>query len=1061
MISRQNGVFRLLLLLLLLTISADTMTAQSFSFGKNRVQYNQFDWRYIQSEHFDIYYYEAKNYYLAEFSAYSLEAAYEQLSKDFRHEIANRIPVIIYASHSEFTETNVVPLPIDAQGIGGVTDKFKNRITMPFQGDFGEFRRILHHELIHAVFNDMFYGGTIQSIIQNDIQLVFPLWFEEGLAEYMALGWDSNTDMFIRDAVMNTYLPPIPQLRGYFAYRGGQAMWYYIAEEYGREKIGEILQRIKQTRSVEAGMRQSLGIDINELSERWHEWLKKRYWPEITERETLREISTHITRREMGGSYNTSPAISPQGDRIALITNRRGYFDVVVINSVDGKILKTLIRGEDNVDFEELNILRPNLSWSPDGRSLALSTRSGGRNDITIVDYESGDIRKIKFPGLNSIGSVAYSPDGNKIAFDATDGPLPGIYVYDLVAEKLHNLTADVFSDREPSWGPDSEYIYFVSDRGDRVAVNTWRQHFNMLLNPSLKQTDIFRIRVGDTHAERLTRSDEWSEQRPQVTRDNQLFYISDQNGIQNVYVMNLETGGSQPVTDLLSGVMQMSVSRDGTRMAINAINGGYIDIFLIQNPMNRVKTEALKPNHWAISRRSTSDEQRVPAVGFGREMVARDMSSYGRTIVTEVVPQSLDQLVPAAVVSTDTVATEPLPITADTRFDFRNYVFAEITDPETGEPLFEDIFALRDTRTEDGRYIPNTYRLTFSPDFTYAGGALSTGYGVFALTQIVFSDLLGDHRIGLASNLVFDLRNSDYMLNYGYYKRRTNLILNYFHTSRNYQTFGGEIVRFRYYGGGINFEYPLNKFERLEYGASFITISRDFSNVISYDRSNEKANFLYPQVSYTRDVSRPGFMHPSGGQRYAVSLTGSPPLGGDILQFASVMGDFRQYIGFGGGWYSLALRASGAASVGRDAQNFFLGGIDNWINYAWSGGNLPIDRLEDIFFTLPATPLRGHLYNSVFGDKFTLFNAEFRFPLVAALLPGPIPIIPLYNITGSAFFDAGTAWQGAEPQEILMGTGFGLRTILLGLPFRYDIGWPYDGSFGRRVHYFSLGIDF
>ena len=154
-----------------------------FSFGKNRVQYNEFDWRFIQSDHFDIYYYDSENYYLAEFSAYALEGAYEQLSDDFLHEITDRIQVIIYASHSEFSETNVVPLPVDAQGIGGVTDKYKNRITIPFQGDYAEFRRVLQHELVHAVFNDMFYGGSVQSIIQNNIQLVFPLWFEEGMAE--------------------------------------------------------------------------------------------------------------------------------------------------------------------------------------------------------------------------------------------------------------------------------------------------------------------------------------------------------------------------------------------------------------------------------------------------------------------------------------------------------------------------------------------------------------------------------------------------------------------------------------------------------------------------------------------------------------------------------------------------------------------------------------------------------------------------------------------------------------------------------------------------------------
>ena len=249
--------------------------AQYNSFGKNRVQYENFEWRFIQSKHFDIYYYDEKNYELAEFSAQSLESAYMQLQDDFDHEIVDRIPLIIYDSHNDFSQTNVVALPTSSEGIGGVTDKFKNRMTVPFDGDYNDFRRTLHHELVHAVFNDMFYGGSVQSIVRNNIQLVFPLWFEEGLAEYTALGWDTNTDMFIRDAVINGYLPPIQQLNGYYAYRGGQSVWNYIVEEYGREKIAEILGRIKKSRNIEFGFVQSLGLTTEELSERWEEALKK------------------------------------------------------------------------------------------------------------------------------------------------------------------------------------------------------------------------------------------------------------------------------------------------------------------------------------------------------------------------------------------------------------------------------------------------------------------------------------------------------------------------------------------------------------------------------------------------------------------------------------------------------------------------------------------------------------------------------------------------------------------------------------------------------------------
>lgn len=1035
---------KLLIVLLAPLVAAvfpTTSDAQFFAFGKNRVQYEMFEWRYIQSDHFDVYYYDAKNYYLAEFSAFSLEAAYKQLQNDFQHQIADRIQVIIYASHGDFSQTNVVPLPDDMQGIGGVTDKFKNRITVPFQGNYSDFRRVLHHELVHAVFNDLFYGGSLQSIISNNIQLVFPLWFEEGLAEFTALGWDTNTDMFIRDAVMNTYLPPIPYLQGYFAYRGGQAFWYYITEEYGREKIAEILTRIRQTRSVEIGLRQSVGMDMEQLSDRWHEWLRKRYWPEITNRENLKDIAQHVTKREISGSYNTSPSITAQGDRIALITNKRGYFDVVVISALDGTVLKTLIKGEDNVDFEELNILRPNLSWSPDGSQLALSTRSDGQHDIAIVDYRTGRSRKLRFSDLNSIGSVAWSPDGEKIAFQASDGPFVDIYVYDLKLGSLMNLTSDVFSDSDPYWSRDSKTVYFASDRGEKTALNTFKDDFNQLLQPDLNQTDLYAVRLGSARAERLTISPNWSEIRPIETQGGKLFFISDQNGIQNIFVMDLDTRDVSPVTDLISGVMQMSITRDGSKIAINSINGGYLDIFLLQNPLNRVKSAPLVPNQWAKQRVAISDQQRVPALGFAQAVVHGAVAEP--VMETDNSPQTSST--PSDVV------------------DFRNYQFGDVSDPETGEPLVEDVFAVQNNRLEDGRFVPKRYRLNFTPDFTYAGGSLSTGYGVFALSQVVFSDLLGDHQLSFASNLVFDLRNSDYALSYGYFKNRTNYSLNYFHTARSFQTFGGDLVRYRFFGGGPSFSYPLNKFERIDYGASFITISQDISSLNPFrERVADKRYFLYPSLTYSRDFTMPGFITPMSGSRIAVSLTGSPPLGKDVLTFASLMTDARYYIPLGRrGLYTIALRGSGAVSMGRDRQNFYIGGMESWINYEWKN-EIPIDRLEDIFFTLPALPMRGHVYSSTIGDRFMLLNAEFRFPLIAALLPGPIPLFPLYNITGAAFVDVGQAWQGATAQETLAGAGFGLRTIAFGIPLRFDFGWEYDkDGFGKRRDYLSIGIDF
>lgn len=1101
-------------------LSAGEAYAQYFSFGKNRVQYKNFNWRFIQSEHFDVYYYQSKNYDLANFTAINLEASLRQLQEDFDHQIADRIQVIIYDSHNDFSQTNVVQLPSNVEGIGGVTDAFKNRITMPFEGNYAKFRSTLHHELVHAVMNDMYYGGNVQSRLSGEA-LQIPLWLSEGLAEYTSLGWDTNTDMYIRDASINDYLPPIPRLGGYYAYRGGQSVWNYIVEEYGREKIGEIMQTMKNQRSVSIAFQRSLGLSIEELSNNWQEYNQKIYFPEVAERERIGNIGTLLTERGKAGTYNTSPTVSPQGDKIAMITNARGFLDVVVISAVTGEKLKTLIKGGDNINFEELNILNPNLSWSPDGSKLTLSSKSKGSDDLAIVDYETGNIRKIKFPELDAIGSVAWSPDGTKIAFDGSVGPFQDIFVYNLQNENFINLTNDVISDYEPSWSGDSQTVYFTSARGDNVQLNSVKDNSRLLANDYMYTTDIYSVTIGQNRAVRLTKTPEWDEYQSETTSDGRLIYISDQNGIPNIYQLNLNDRTTKPLTNLQTGVEQMSVSADGSRLAVNSINEGYLDIFLVRSPFLRQIDSELSQNLWAQRRASESKAERVPAVGY----VQRMLSTPGLTSMAPSQPAG-DEL--ATVSQADTTTADTTQAEQDNgNIDFRNYVFESEVENDTSfvrKYLDESKFEPEDNKTEDGRYSPKEYRLKFSTDLVYGGGSFSTYYGAYSTTQILFSDLLGNHQIAFGSNLVFDLRNSNYFLQYAYLKQRTNLFFNFFHSSQQFQSFSGQLYRFRNFGGGVNAQYPIDQFRRLDFSLSVISLSQDYSVVGRDVSQNEQTTFAYPQLTYTRDNTLQGFITPISGSRYSVGLSSSPPITSETLQFASVLGDYRKYFHLGSR-YSLALRGSGAASFGRDSQTFFMGGMLGWINRRFSeNSSIPIERLGDTFFTLPALPLRGHEYNSIYGDRFSLVNAEFRFPLFAALLPGPIPILPLYNITGVAFIDAGMAWgeripytvsftDGSEqdyafnspdldfkvqdqnasyldrstgeiladrpddfetnrdnygvlpaPQgDVLIGAGFGLRTIFLGFPLRYDVGWPYyrNGFDGKPIHYISIGIDF
>jgi len=1131
--------------LILSSVLADELYAQFFFFGKNRVQYEEFDWRFIETDHFDIYYYDSKNYHLAQFTAESLESGLKQLLETFDHELTNRIPVIIYDSHSDFSQTNVVRLPIEqTQFIGGVTDKFKNRMTQPFMGDYADFRSTLQHELLHAVVNDFYFGGSVQSIIQNNIQLQLPGFFEEGLAEYMSQGWDTETDTWYRDAVINDNLPPLPRVQ---PYRGGQGFWNFVEEVYGRPKITEILQRIKSTRSVGQAFVVSLGLSIEEISNRWQEFYKQRYFPEIEGRQTLSSFSTPITTRRSGSTFNASPAITPSGDRVAYITNRRSgggaVFDVAVSNVSTGEQLKILIKGQDSAMFEELNVLNPNLAWSPDGTKLTLSAQSKGTYNLAIVDYQSGESRTIRFPRLDGITSVAWSPDGKKIAFDGNRGPYQNIYVYNLETGDFTDLTGDVYTDLEPAWGADSETVYFVSNRGNQTKPHEHLAGYSILQHESSYQKDLYSIKLNADRIIRLTDTPNANETQPKLTTDGRMVFVSDINGISNIYEYDLQTRTTYPLTNVQTGINQISISADGSRLAFMAVNEGFRGIHVMNSPFPQRIEGELKPNKWGTDRKEKTPGDLVPAINYVQQMITARPDG---NVIAQV--ERLQQIAAPPVdqdpQEMETQEEDEQPVEEEqeedeqteeeeteeeeeeedtTDIDFRNYEFGEAVISDTTIELRDDpnLFQPEDNLTENFLYRPQNYRLQFTPDLTFSAGQIDTRFGTSAFFVTTFSDLLGDHQISLASNLQFDLRNSDYSFQYAYLKNRTNYFATFFHQAQNFQSFFGELLRFRTFGLGVDIQYPLNRFQRVEAGLQFIGINRDFSSVQGFtDRnlSNDSSEFLFPNATFTGDFTIPGFITPQGGSRYKFQLSGSPSFGTGAPEFVSFMGDYRKYLNLGSR-YSIALRASGAASYGSDSQTYLLGGMFGVLNPQFSDADIPLDQLANTFFTVRTAPMRGHEFNTLFGDKYTLLNAEFRFPLFAALLPGPIPFLPLFNTTGVAFIDAGAAWgfdtvqtvfnsqTGREIEteirnssgldfrvgkkreveinpndgsiiedgqgqgipttfvdgDIIIGAGFGIRTILLGLPFRYDVGWPYERSKfgGDEIHMFSIGIDF
>ncbi len=1045
--------------LILFSISFINIYAQ---FGQNKVQYKSLTWYYIQTDHFDIYF-SQKGSTIAEFTAHIAEDALKSIQNNFKYNINNRVTIIVYNSQNDFQETNITDEYLD-QGIEGFTELFKNRVVIQFNGSYKLLRHLVHHELVHAVLNDMFYGGSFQNIISNNITLQLPLWFNEGMAEYQSLGWDVDEDMYMRDATVSEHLPDIQQLNGYMAYRGGQSVFYYIASKYGEGKIGELVSKIKSTGSVEEGIKASIGISLKELNERWKKDIRKRYWPDIAIRKDPDEFAKRLTdNREDGGFYNTSPTISPQGDKIAFISNRDYYFDVFLMDAIDGKIIKKLVEGSKTPDFEELNVLTPGLSWSPDGQKILLSALTGGYDIVYLIDVETGEKETLPIKLSEGIKSVTWSPDGKNIAFIGQTESQSDIYVYNLESKQVINLTDDIFSDDDPSWSPDSKTLYFVSDRGKYLSGEAVPDTFKIYKH-DYNQRDIYSINVENSETHRITNIPESDERFPVVGPDGkEILFISDMNGINNIYKLDLQSNdgtgkNAVPITNSLNGLYQLSLSKDGKKLAFTSLYQSAFNIFLLNNPFEiNLKKDKLEPTLF-ISGLENGGEKESEEVSMNDSLQSKDGE-----------PNQPYQVYTGNYIDSTKIYGDSVQI------NFGNYVFGNFDARKDTSKKENPNFNLTDNLDKQGDYKVNKYKITFSPDLVYANAGYNSLYGLLGTTVISFSDVLGNHRLIGITSLQIDLKNSDYGLAYYYLPERINYGIELFHTARFVyltRSLYTDLYRFRDFGAVGSMSYPLNRFYRVDVGLSWLNLSSE--DLDDPTVPSEQVSYVVPSASFVHDNVLWGYTAPIEGTRYRVDVLGNPGFSRRNLSFYSLLGDYRTYFRFGTD-YSVAFRLSGGLSGGANPQRFFIGGVENWINRSFATTDIPLESASDFAFLTAALPLRGYDYAQEIGTKYSLMNFEFRFPLIKYLVTGALPIL-FSNILGNIFLDMGTAWNdnrqlrffekdvnnNTVSRDLLMGTGVGARIFFLGFLLKLDVAWAYNvKQFSSPKYYISLGQDF
>ena len=999
------NIRRLNTIILLVLVAAMTIFAEDF--GRNKVQYDYTKWKYFESDDFRLYYAEGYSG-LAHFAVGVLEEAYVRVSSDVGHGITERIPVVIYPSPSDFQETNIT-MSILGEGVGGFTESFKTRVVLPFDGSYEDFRHVLVHEMAHGVVFDKLLGRGPISAFSSRRVFQMPMWLAEGISEWESICWDVESDMYLRDAIVNDYAVPLERLSGFLAYKEGASVVGYLARRYGRRKIGEILGKGQVHITPDGALKSAIGKDQKQLYEDWLETKKREYFPEYGFRKRPEDIAERITDHTKDRSYfNVMPAFSPDGHSVAFLSNAKDLVDLYIVDVITGK-RKRIARGQTKGSAESFHPFRSRPGWSEKGEYLAYSRKHGGSDEIAIRSAKDWKLfRTMAFEGLKEISSPTFVRGDTAIVFSALSKDRSDLYIARFDGTSPKKITDDRWDDKMPSVSPDGRYIAFSSDRPVDGGRGVSSGNDGQLSSEPIEGEFPFghyNIWIYDIEADSFApfTVDGLGNDQPAFSPDgNRIAWTSEANGIRNIWIAYLdEPHRDRPYTDLLSGAFTPTWDPDGKSLVFSAFDDAGFDLFVMRefSPL-----DSLVETPYFLGR---------DTMCLFDEAQAKDFPYRG----------------------------------GDLR-DYRAPAGDEAPD------------------STERNYTPQ-----FSVDMVTGVVGYDTYYGFVGQSYLSLSDVLGNQQIDLSTDLFDDIENSTIFVSYRYLAHRTNFGASAYHYKDYFWDNRDRIFSDRVMGASVSVEYPFSQFDRIEATVGGTYIERDFLGVPVGDEwpASEKPFNARLSAGAVRDNSLWGNTGPLAGSRLKVAAEYVPNISGSAMDFYAGRFDLRRYIHFGSG-YSLAMRGAAGAARGKKPPQYWLGGSSQWLNYRVA--NDDIYSIGNIYYSRMILPLRGYDYFEYSGQTYAIANLEFRYPFVQYLKLG-MPPVTIGGINGAIFMDVGAVagtdlhdfrgWKDSRLDDIKMGVGIGARAWFWWLLFDYDLAWKTDiaGIAPKPYHHISLGAEF
>lgn len=1046
---------------------AQFYNGSQLTFGKNRVQHQNFNWQYLRAEQYDVYFYPTSKS-LAQYVYYKVPECLKEVEKILNYTSNKKLIFVVYNTQEDFRESNFAFDDENFYNQGGVTNIYGNKIYLYFDGNRLHFDRMIRGGVMEVYAHWVAQGSSMGSNISSDYLMNVPDWFYSGLSSYYGESWNSEVDAHVKDGVLTQRFIDFDELSVRDAMYAGHSFWKYIVDTYGDDMIARVLYATRSTKTVERGFYFATGVPFKYLKANWYKYYYVMFHQDA--KRTMPEGDGVVNHPRKKRDYSQI-CLSEDENNYAYVTNEAGQIRVWLKTADRSRpkcIWKRYQKVEDNPDYSY-----PLLAWHPYGGVLGLTMESKGHCYYLPYDLEKRKWEKKSLVDVEKITSWCYSNDGQLMLFSGFRNGQSDIFLYSFLSHSYQNLTNDFYDDFGPIFLQKQQQIVFSSNRPrdsillkDDFMEAEPQQHYDLFLYQYAKK---------DPALLRVTHTPMAEEYGAQPVGAQEIIFLSDKDGLVNRYAAKFDS----------------TISRIDT-----AIHYAYY-----------AKTRALTDRGSSILEHSYNPSSNTVADISLNEKVKRIyFTPLDLSVNKDVSPSVFHNKINQQKAKADSVK-QALDSIKDVQEPLQ-HGFAFVYANEDSNHSSEDISANESSKTAEKEFqIPvglpyrvqyTINRLVTQADFSFLntsyqqfeGGTspiyLNTGFN--ALFMLGIHDVFENYRITGGFRLSATMDGREFMFSYENLLHRLDRQLVLYRQSitgsDNANTYTQTSNSLFYI-----LKFPFDKTSSLRLSLN----GRYETRVV---RSLSDASLKFPdthrfwagaKLEYVFDSSKELYTNLWRGtklklfaeyeQRIEKETQNLVVLGVDVRK------SFKLYKNM-----TFAVRAAASTNTGSARLVYYMGGVDNWINAKFNS-DIWVDQSKNYAYQTLATNMRGFRQNIRNGTSFALVSAELRVPFVQLIAGRHVPFEVLNSLQLNLFGDVGTAWTGLSPysednclytryitsgpvtamvrrqvEPIVGGFGIGLRCSLLTYFLRFDYAWGVEDfkvANPKGMFLFSIGTDF